>query len=219
MSKNKKKKKEMSDTKRIILFTCVIVFVVALIGVLSYFVLSEKKEKENNESPKGKTVEIAGYGITLDELDTELYKQEFNKLKENLESKKIDYDAYAESVAKMFIIDLYTIKNKINKYDIGGIEFVLPERKDNYVTNVADTLYNYVEDNTNNTRTQQLPVVESAEITNVKKDKFKVDSLDNTYDSYVFDIKISYTTELGYDDSAEVTVINKDNFMYVVEKN
>ena len=217
--KNKKQKKELSDTKRIVLFTLVIVFVVAFIGILSYLILKEKQDSNSPDNLKKNTTEIAGYGITLDDLDSDLYREDFKILKSNLESKEINYDEYAESVAKMFIIDLYTIKNKINKYDIGGLEFVLPEGKDNYVTNVTDTIYNYVEDNSNGKRSQQLPVVSSVEVTEVKKSKYKVASLDKTFDSYVYNIKINYSANLGYDKEAEVTVINKDNFMYVVEKN
>ena len=220
MSKKKKKqKKEMSDTKRIVLFTLIIVFVVGVIGGLSYFILRDKQDSNSPESLKKNTTEISGYGITLDDLDSDLYREEFKKLKANLESKEINYDEYAESVAKMFVIDLYTIKSKINKYDIGGVEFVLPEARDNYVTNVTDTIYNYVEDNSNGKRKQQLPVVSSVEITDIKKDDFKVDALNKTYDAFVYSIKINYTSDFGYDNSAEVTVINKDNFMYVVEKN
>ena len=53
-------------------------------------------------------------------------KTEFDVLKANLESDTIDEEAYALSIAKLFIIDLYTMNNKINKYDIGGIEYVYP---------------------------------------------------------------------------------------------
>lgn len=214
-----KKKKSISDTKRIVLFTIIIILVVSIIGILSYFVLRDKNSSQTPEDLKKNSREIAGYGITLDDLDTTIYRDEFDKLKANLEGSTINYDEYAESVAKMFIIDLYTIKNKINKYDIGGVEFVLPEGRDNYITNVTDTIYNYVEDNSDGKRNQQLPVVSSVEIKDVKKDKYRITSLEMSYDAYIFSINIGYSLNLGYDETAEVTVINKDNFMYVVEKN
>ena len=109
MSKEKRSKKEMSDTKRVVLFTFVIVLVVVLIGVTSFFVLREKDEEKENETVKTNTQEISGYGITVDDLDSEYYKLEFEKLKANLESENVDMDAYAESVARLFLIDLYTI--------------------------------------------------------------------------------------------------------------
>lgn len=218
MKKKKNVKKEMSDTRRIILFTLVIVIVVSLIGVLSFFVLKEKDENQENETVKTNTQEIAGYGITVDDLDSEYYRLEFEKLKSNLESGNIDNDEYATSVAKLFLIDLYTIKTKINKYDIGGVEEVIPEARDNYVTNITDTIYKYVEDNTKGKRTQSLPVVSELKLINTKKSEFKFK--DNTkLPSYVFEFDIVYSSDLGYDTKAEVTVVNRDNFMYVVEKN
>ena len=93
MSKEKRSKKEMSDTKRVVLFTFVIVLVVVLIGVTSFFVLREKDEEKENETVKTNTQEISGYGITVDDLDSEYYKLEFEKLKANLESKNVDMDA------------------------------------------------------------------------------------------------------------------------------
>lgn len=214
---NKKTKKEMSETKRIILFTLVIIVVVLLIGFISIIVLKDKNEEKEQETVKTNTQEIAGYGITVDDLDSELYKTEFNKLKENLEGGTINYDAYAESVARLFLIDLYTIKTKINKYDIGGAEVVLDTARDNFITNVTDTIYKYVEDNSKGKRKQSLPVVSGLNVLNSKKSEFKVG--DTKYPSYVYNIEINYAEDLGYDTKAEVTVVNKDNFMYVVEKN
>lgn len=218
-SSENKTKKELSDTKRVVLFTVVIVLVVSLIGVCSFFVLKEKEGEKDKETTKTNTTEIAGFGITVDDLDSEYYRVEFEKLKANLESESVNYDEYAESVARLFVIDLYTIKTKINKYDIGGLEVVLPESRDNFVTNVTDTIYKYVEDNTRGKRTQSLPVVTEVKITNTKRSEFKVDSLKTKYPAYVFDIDIFYSDDLGYDTKAEVTVVNRDNFMYVVEKN
>lgn len=219
MSKKKSKKKEMSDTKRIVLFTIVIVLVVTLIGVISFFVLKEKEEEKASETVKTNTEEIAGYGITVDDLDSEYYRVEFLKLKSNLESGNIDKDEYALSVAKLFLIDLYTIKTKINKYDIGGVEEVIPEARDNYVTNITDTIYKYVEDNTNGKRTQSLPVVTEVKLNNTKKEDFKFKDSNTKLPAYVFEFDIAYSSDLGYDAKAEVTVVERDNFMYVVEKN
>lgn len=225
MSKNdnskvtKKEKKELSDTKRIVLFTMVIIIVVFLIGFLSIIVLKDKEENETPENVKKNMHEISGYGITVDDLDSEYYKLEFEKLKTNLESGNINYDEYAESIAKLFLIDLYTIKTKINKYDVGGLEEVIPEARDNYVTNITDTIYKYVEDNTDGKRTQSLPVVSEVSLKGTKKSDYKVDSLNTKFPAYVFEFDISYSSDLGYDTKAEVTVVNRDNFMYVVEKN
>ena len=109
--------------------------------------------------------------------------------------------------------------DKINKYDIGGVDFVYDKALDNYKDNVTDTIYKYVEDNTNGKRTQQLPVVSDVKITNTEKKEYKIASLNQSFESYVFKIDITYVNDYGYDKTVEITVIKKDNFMYVVEKN
>ena len=116
MSKEKRSKKEMSDTKRVVLFTFVIVLVVVLIGVTSFFVLREKDEEKENETVKTNTQEISGYGITVDDLDSEYYKLEFEKLKANKESKNVDMDAYAEKYGEKAVRKNLTIPAWLNTF-------------------------------------------------------------------------------------------------------
>lgn len=215
MSKKNKKKNGL----KIGLFTFIIIAVISGIGYFSMQILGTEKQQEEEPVVKKNESEIEGYGITLDDHDTDLYRSEYTLLKENLESDTIDFSAYAESVAKLFIIDLYTIKNKTNKYDTGGVEFVEPSTVENYKLNVEDTLYKYVEDNTNNTRTQSLPVVDSIEVTKKSEEKFKMESEDKEYQAYKITLTWTYSNDLGYDTKGEVIVINKENKLYVVEKN
>lgn len=218
ISKNNKKKKEMNDTTRIVLFTIVIVVVVSILGLSCYFLLREKNPDKPSEIKKNVNV-IDGYGYSVDDLDSPYYKTEFSKLKENLEGKNIDFNAYAESLAKLFIIDVYTIDTKINKYDIGGVDFVLDSAKDNFTLNITNTLYRYVQDNSNGDRNQSLPVVSDVVITKTEHDKYEIKETKEKLDSVVFDMTISYETDLGYDKKAEVILVKKDNKYYVVEKN
>lgn len=221
MEKKEKKRKGMPDWLRYLLFTLIVVGVVSLIGYGAFKLLDSgnKKEEKPKEVVKVNEQEIKGYGIFIDDSDTTLYKNEFNALKTNLTGDEIDYDKYAESVAKMFIIDLYTIKNKINKYDVGGIDFVYESAKENYTTNVTDTIYKYVEDDSKGEREQQLPVVKSITVDDVKKGKFKIDAEKKEYPSYTIKLTWTYSINLGYDTTGEVIVIRKDDKLFVVEKN
>lgn len=211
--------------KKVILFIIIIICVFGGIGYGVYKTIPKKEEPKT--VVKKSTNEIEGYGYTLDNLDTELYKTEFETLKENLTGKDVDLKEYAKSVAKLFVIDLYTINNKVNKYDVGGIEFIMKDNKDNFITNVTDTIYKYVEDNTDNKRNQNLPEVKSVKINDVKEEKFliKEDKKDKKstkgkkYDAYRISMDIEYVTDYGYDEKAEIIVINDDGIMYVVEKN
>lgn len=199
--------------KKVILFLCILIFVYAAGGTIYYIATREKKDDKPIVTNKDT---IKGYDYTLKSNATKLYEDEFKALKANLEG-DINYDEYAVSVAKLFVIDLYTINNKINKYDTGGASFVYPDGRDNYKLNVQDTIYKYVEDNTNGKRTQNLPEVSSVIIKDSKKDTYKIG--DNSFEAYKINLEWSYVQDLGYDKTGEIILIKKDKNIYVVEKN
>ena len=198
--------------KKVILFLCILIFVYAAGGTIYYIATREKKDDKPIVTNKDT---IKGYDYTLKSNATKLYEDEFEALKANLEG-DINYDEYAVSVAKLFVIDLYTINNKINKYDTGGASFVYPDGRDNYKLNVQDTIYKYVEDNTNGKRTQNLPEVSSVIVKDSKKDTYKIG--DNSFEAYKINLEWSYVQDLGYDKTGEIILIKKDKNIYVVEK-
>lgn len=199
--------------KKVILFLCILIFVYAAGGTIYYIATREKKDDKPIVTNKDT---IKGCDYTLKSNATKLYEDEFKALKANLEG-DINYDEYAVSVAKLFVIDLYTINNKINKYDTGGASFVYPDGRDNYKLNVQDTIYKYVEDNTNGKRTQNLPEVSSVIVKDSKKDTYKIG--DNSFEAYKINLEWSYVQDLGYDKTGEIILIKKDRNIYVVEKN
>ena len=199
--------------KKVILFLCILIFVYAAGGTIYYIATREKKDDKPIVTNKDT---IKGYDYTLKSNATKLYEDEFKALKANLEG-DINYDEYAVSVAKLFVIDLYTINNKINKYDTGGASFVYPDGRDNYKLNVQDTIYKYVEDNTNGKRTQNLPEVSSVIVKDSKKDTYKIG--DNSFEAYKINLEWSYVQDLGYDKTGEIILIKKDRNIYVVEIN
>lgn len=199
--------------KKVILFLCILIFVYAAGGTIYYIATREKKDDKPIVTNKDT---IKGYDYTLKSNATKLYEDEFKTLKANLEG-DINYDEYAVSVAKLFIIDLYTINNKINKYDTGGVSFVYPDGRNNYKLNVQDTIYKYVEDNTDGKRTQKLPEVSSVIVKDSKKDTYKIGN--NSFEAYKINLEWSYVQDLGYDKTGEIILIKKDKNIYVVEKN
>ena len=117
----------MSKKKKVIIIIILIIILVAG-GLVAYRIInpSQAKVKETKKLDK-----IKGFDYHLEDRDTKLYKDEFNKLKKNLESNDINYDEYAKSIAKMFIIDLYTIDNKINKYELPVVSKITIDDYDN----------------------------------------------------------------------------------------
>ena len=47
----------------------------------------------------------------------------------------------------MFIIDLYTIDNKISRYDVGGLEYVYSGARESLKSVAEDSIYKTVENN------------------------------------------------------------------------
>ena len=219
--KSKESKKSVVKT---ISFIFVIIAVFSIIGYLCYLVIGNNKTDKPKETVKKNLNEISGYNITLDDQDSELYKELFNELKKNLEGKEINKKEYAKSVAKMYIVDLYSINNKLNKYDV-STELIWPTIADNYRTKVMDTLYLYVEDNSRGQRDQNLPLVTKIDVENIKETKFtynngteKDKSDDKTFDAYEIELSWSYRVKLGYDTTATVVVINDNDKLYVAEQ-
>lgn len=202
----------MKKRNKIILF---IVIVLLVVGA-SLFCYLKFVKKDDNVNKVTNIEEIDKFGYTLKSNATETYKKEYEILKTNLKSTNINEEEYVKSVAKLFIIDLYTISNKINKYDVGGTEFVYPDSLENYKVNVEDTLYKYVEDNSNNSRTQSLPEVSEVQITDFKKVKYKVSNTE--LDAYEVALKWNYVVDMGYEREGSVIILEKDNKYYVVEK-
>lgn len=218
------KKESNKSVVKTISFILVIIAVFSIVGYLCYLVIGNTKPDKPKETVKKNLNTIEGYNITLDDQDSDLYKELFNELKKNLEGKEVNYKEYAKSVAKMYIVDLYSINNKLNKYDI-STELIWPTIADNYRTQVMDTLYLYVEDNSRGQRDQNLPTVSKIDVENIKESKFvynagtdKDTKDDVTYDAYEIELSWSYRVKLGYDTKATVVVIKDNDKLYVVEQ-
>ncbi len=191
-----------------------IFIVIAILLIISFLVY--KLLKNNNTNDNIKVVDsIEKYGYNLDDRDSALMKSKYEELKKVLNSDKIDYEEYAKILAELFIIDLFTLNNKINKYDVGSAEYVYPDSIENFKLNVEDTIYKHMENNSDGKRKQDLPEVSGSNITAINTGEFLID--DENYDSFIVELNWDYVKDLGYDDNATITLINLDNKLYVVE--
>ena len=114
----------------------------------------------------------------------------------------------------LFIIDLYTIDNKKNMYDVGSLEYVYD--KDNFKINVQNTLYKYIEDESTR-KSRTLPIVKSINIDEKSMGTFDYNG--NTYDSYIINLSWTYEKDLGYDNKGKVEIIKIEDKLYVVSFN
>jgi hypothetical protein len=161
--------------------------------------------------------EIESWGYKLEANATELIRREFANLKQILTAEEIDEAKYAEVIARLFIADLYTLTNKINKYDVSAAQFVWPDGVDNFKLNVHDTLYRFLEDNTNRRRTQALPEVSQFESVESEEITFEID--DEEFLGFKVTLSWSFVVDMGYDTSGEVILVKEGKHFFVVEFN
>lgn len=195
----------------LIIIICLIIGL-GVIGII-YFTSSKSKQEETIEVLDA----IDGFPYQLKENDSKLKKDLFYELEKILKEEEIDYKSYAEYLSKLFVVDVFSLDNKLNKYDIGGLEFVLESEKEKFKSLMSDTLYDVVENNYDGKRNQELPLVNSVVI----KECTESNTLFDNEELLSYDIVLEWTYEndLGYDTSASIKVMKKDKEMYIVSYN
>ena len=190
------KRKNKSDTLIIIVF---VMIGVLLFGFLGYRVYNDFFNKPDAK----KEIESIGlYGYSLHDRDSSAYKDTFKELNKALSTNNIDYKNYATLASKLFIMDLFTLDNKLGSTDIGGLQFIHKDLKENFKENMGDTIYKYVEINIDGKRTQELPVVKEVTVSDVLETKYTYNNKD--YPAYVVTANWEYEKDLGYQKSMKI---------------
>lgn len=195
-------KKKKSKIKAIII-TILIIALLAGGGFALYKFVFDKEEKKPIVEVK-ELDNLKDYGYVLTDRDGEYFKKEFGILKGIVNKDEVNIEEYTSQVAKMFVIDLYTLNNKVNKYDIGGNEYFHVNKKTMFEQKVMDTLYSSLLDNTYGDRKQVLPEVSNVEVLSNTEGTYKLG--DKEVKAYVITMNISYVTDMGYDKEATVIV-------------
>ena len=195
-------------------FILIILFMILIYSVGGIYYI-EYVYKDNNEPVVKNLAEIEEYPYSLKSNASKLYKDEFNILKDNLEN-NYNEEEYIKSISKLYIIDLYSLKNKLNKYDI-NVDFIYPDIVSNYRLNIENTLYKYLENNSDGNRNQELPVVSNVIIDEILDEKYSLNK-ENVPCKKV-KVTIEYENDLGYDKSGTITLVKQDKYYYIVEYN
>ena len=198
MTKRKRKLRKKALFCIILLIICIILYIIIF---HSSAVVSIIKKIETTSK----------FGYTLEKRDTSIMKENFKELDKILSEEPINYDKYAQVLSKLFIIDLYTIDNKKNMYDVGSLEYVYD--KENFKINVQNTIYKYIEDESNR-KSGTLPIVKSINIDEKSMGTFDYNG--NAYDSYIFNLSWTYEKDLDYDNKGKVEIIKIEDKLYVV---
>lgn len=182
----------------------IMLVVIALIAIYAIFVAipSKKNKDEGIENINNKYI--------LYKRDSSLYKENFEKLRTILETSPVDNKKYAETIVKLFVIDFYTLDNKNDNTDIGGLQYVHSNLKDNLVLNASSTMYKYIK------TTKELPKVKSITSVDTKETTYKIN--DKDYSAYAITINWEYDKDLGYEKQGTFIVVNDNGNLSIVEK-
>ena len=208
MSKTNRKKKKV---KKIIIFLLVLI----IAGGLVYFALFNNKNNTKDAKKEKVVDKIDNFDYSVSETDTKLFKSEFKKLKKVLSEKEVNNQEYSQAVAKLFIIDFFTLDNKITRNDVGGVQFVYSKYKTDFIDKSRDEFYKYVKNNLNDDRKQDLPevskiTVDSCEQVSASSELSGTDFA-GIEEAYKVNLSWEYKEDLGYQKNATVIVIKDDN--------
>ncbi len=187
------------------------------IGIVIY-ILYTNKDTTNTKVEEPKVIdEIKEYGYKLKENKSDYYKDLFNNLGEVLSKEDIDEEKYAKLIAQLFIVDFYTLDDKVTKNDVGGTEFIYSTYKDNFMEKASDTIYKYIENNIYGDRKQTLPIVTGVDVLSIKNMEFTY--LDSKKDPKAYEVSLSweYKKDLGYESSTKLIIVHENNKLAIVQ--
>lgn len=182
------------------------------VGVFKIFYSNDLEEKEPNVT--NVISNITDYGYTLDDRDTDYMKETFKELETILEASEVDDHDYASVLAKLFVIDFYTLNNKINKYDVGSLEYILSSKVDSFRLKAMDTIYRDILDNTYRDRVQDLPEIANVQILDVVDTTFTLN--EEEVQAIQVTMNYEYKEDLGYDTEGTIYFVKNANKLEVV---
>lgn len=187
----------------------IIILLILVIG--SIFLVKKFIETTTKQEVKVLSV-IEKYNYTLDNNETDIYKKYFKELEECLNEENVNQEEYSKIISKLFVIDFYTLNNKITNKDIGGVQFLSEDIKDNFSLKASNTIYKYVKSNIYGKRKQDLPEVMDVNVENISETE-----LENTkQQGYTVELSIKYVKDMGYADSVLLTLANESDRINIV---
>lgn len=195
------------DRKKIILFSSIII--VVLISL--FYAVNMLNNKSNDPKVVDK---LDKYNYVVKSNATVYYKTLFAELKEVIEE---DEQKYAELVGKLFLTDFFTLTNKMNRTDVGGIQFVYDNYHRDFISKAGATIYANMVNNLIGQNKESLPEVKEVVMKNLSQKEFG--HVDSIYDpnAYFIEYEIKYVEDFDYPELATLVLINDNNKLVIVE--
>ena len=196
-------------------FLIILLILIVLAG--GAFLVWKFYPKERVQEVATVVSEIPGYGYTLKSNKSEQYKEMFQELTDILNQSPVDEEAYVEQISKMFILDFYTLSDKVANTDVGGVDFVHSTAQANFLEKAEDTFYKYVESDIYDNRDQELPLVDEVTVNNIETVSYTIGTDVTDENAYQVSLSWTYKKDLGYQTAAILTFVHEDNKLALVE--
>ena len=207
--------------KQKILFIIICIILMTEVAFITYRVLLKKHSgnviEEEVYEVREEAMRSDLYNYKITNRATEYEKELFKGLVDVLEEDVISYEDYATYLTKIFVADLFTLKNKRSSSDIRCSQYVYDEYQSTFELMVKESIYSNIELDFDGTREQKLPVVKNIEINSIDREVFTLNDeiIDN--EAFKINVSIEYEEDLGYPVSYNVILVNKDKKLQVVK--
>lgn len=197
--------------KRVLIILGIIVAIGG--GVLIYNSFNGKNKSGNSVTIIS---HIKEYGYQLNSNESSLYKDLFKDLDQLLSKDEHDEKEYVTLITKLFVADFYNLSNKLTSLDVGGLQFVHKDIRDNFSLNASNTFYQYIESNIYGDRKQELPEVTDVTVNEIKNESYTYNKVTDK-NAYVVSASWVYKKELGYTKSKTFIFVHEDKKLSLVE--
>jgi hypothetical protein len=192
----------------------ILITLLIIIGfVIWFFYNNEVDDNDNQNLEVLKEIKAYDYQLTVDK--TNLFKELFSELANLLKDDNYKEEDYAELVAKLFVTDFYDLASKLTKDDVGGLQFVSPLIKENFLLKAKDTIYHHIESNIYGDRKQELPSVTKVDIIDIKSITFQHEDIIDEK-AYEIIINCKYKKDIEYPNEIKLTIIHEGSKLNIV---
>lgn len=215
MTKNKKLK---YDNVLLVVFLSIFFLLLIITGVLAVKLI---KDLRGTKQPVVEVIDkMDDFDYQLTGNNTSYFKKLYYELKDLLSSdKKESFDEeYAKLIAQLFVADFYDLNSKMDKTDVGGVQFVWKDKRESFKDFATDSkgIYYYVENNLSGSRKQELPVVKEVSVNNIKTIAYEKGNYKDT-NAYQITVSITYQKDLGYPTQCELILLHHEDKIEIVE--
>ena len=199
----------------------ILVIVLVLVALVSFFIvykkLTKKEDKPNvDEKKEVDTIQTKEFDYKLYDNKSDLYQEFFSKLKEELLKEEVNDEEYAKIISELFVIDFYSLSDKNTSSDVGGLDFIYENIKENFILKATDTIYKYVQSNVYGDRKQELPKVKAVEVKALEKGTVTIGDVSDQ-NGYQITISVTYEKDMGYPAEVTLKLIHVEKKIYIVE--